>query len=81
MIKGSPELALDEPASIVITESTAKSLFGNTDPMGKVITVDNKKEVKVTGILKDIPSNSSFQFNFYNNFPLKLLLYIIKIYK
>ncbi len=71
MVKGLPEVALDAPNSIVLTESTAKALFGDTEPMGQVILVDNKHEVKVTGVLKDIPSNSSLQFNFL--LPLSLL--------
>ena len=70
MLMGSPETALDEPNGTVLTESTAKALFGNADPMGQVILIDNKYEVKVTGILKDIPSNSSLQFNFLLPFKL-----------
>lgn len=71
MINGSSENALDEPHSIVLTESTAKALFGDAEPMGQVILVDNKNEVKVTGVLKDVPANSSLQFNFL--LPLSLL--------
>ena len=55
---------LDDAANIVITESTAKALFGNEDPMGKVVRVDNQHDLKVAGILKDIPTNSSLQFDF-----------------
>jgi len=72
MVKGDPESALDDPNSIVITEATATTLFGDADPIGKVISLDNKYEVKVTGVLKNIPQNSSFQFNFL--MPLKLVL-------
>jgi len=64
MIAGNPETVLDDPTNIVITESTAKSLFGNEDPMGKMIRVDNGKELKVAGLLKDVPPNSSFQFDY-----------------
>lgn len=71
MIKGRPETALDQPNSIVLTETTAKTLFGDADPIGQIILVDNKYEVKVTGVLKDIPSNSSLQFKFI--LPLKLV--------
>ncbi|HEU5290825.1 MAG TPA: ABC transporter permease [Cyclobacteriaceae bacterium] len=70
MTKGSAQTALDDPGSIVLTESSAKALFGNAEPMGQVVLVDNKKEVKVTGILKDLPSNSTLQFNFL--LPLEL---------
>lgn len=60
MIKGTYESALKEPYSILLAESVSKALFGNEEPMGKVIKVDNKMDVKVTGVFKDAPHNSSF---------------------
>ncbi len=64
MVAGNAEFALDDPSNIVLTESTAKALFGNEDPMGKSIRVDNQHDLKVTGVLEEIPGNSSFQFDF-----------------
>ncbi|CAN5459224.1 ABC transporter permease [soil metagenome] len=64
LIKGNASTALSEPGSIVITESLAKVLFGDKDPINQLIRVENKSEQKVTGVLKDIPKNSSFQFEF-----------------
>ena len=64
LIHGNAEQVMDDPRSIIITESTAKSLFGDEDPINKFIKVDNENDLKVTGVLKDIPSNSSFQFDF-----------------
>src|ERR1041384_8079857 len=64
LIAGNAEQILDIPTNIVITQSTARALFGEEDPMGKMIRVDNGKELKVAGLLKDIPTNSSFQFDF-----------------
>lgn len=64
LISGNAEQILDDPTNIVITESTAKAFFGNEEAMGKMVRVDNGKELKVAGILKDIPQNSSFQFDF-----------------
>lgn len=64
LLVGDASQVLDEPPSIVITESTAKALFGDEDPINKVIRLDNEYDLKVTGILKDIPGNSSFQFDF-----------------
>lgn len=58
MIKGDPAKALSEPNAIVLTESTAHAFFGNEDPINKLIKIDNDREQKVTGIIKDIPSNS-----------------------
>lgn len=64
LLTGNAAQVLDEPPSIVITESTAKALFGDEDPVNKVIRLDNEYDLKVTGILKDIPGNSTFQFDF-----------------
>jgi hypothetical protein len=63
MISGSPRQSLEQPNSIVITESVARALFGENDAMGQVIRLDNQDEVQVTGILQDVPTNSSFQFD------------------
>lgn len=64
LLQGDAPTTLNDPSSIVITESTARALFDDADPMGKVIRVDDKHELQVTGVLKDIPANSSFQFDF-----------------
>jgi putative ABC transport system permease protein len=64
LIKGSADKVLSEPYNIVITESMAKAFFGDADPMDQVMRLDNQDELKVVGILKDIPKNSSFQFDF-----------------
>ena len=61
MIDGDAETALDEPNSIVLTESFAKKLFADEDPMGKIIT-NEARSLKVTGIIKDVPQNSHFRF-------------------
>lgn len=64
LLKGSAATALDEPRSIVITETLAKSLFGTVDPINQLVKLDNSTELKVTGVLKDLPSNSTFDFGF-----------------
>jgi putative ABC transport system permease protein len=53
-IKGNPEHAIDVANSIVLTESTARKIFGDTDPMNKSIIVNNKATFTVTGIIQDI---------------------------
>ncbi len=55
-IAGDPETALDEPRSIVLTESMAKKFFGDTDPMDKILSTDINN-YKVTGLIKDLPDN------------------------
>ena len=64
LIKGDANHALDELTSIVITESTAKALFGDADPMGQFIRIDNDREQKVTGVVRDVPRQSKFRFDF-----------------
>jgi len=63
LLKGNPETVLKDPASVVLTETTARKYFGNKDPMGKVIELDKHLQLKVTGIAKDVPSNSHLDFD------------------
>jgi putative ABC transport system permease protein len=64
LVQGNEKAALKDPFSIVLTASTAKALFGNENPMGRILRVDDKNNVKVTGILSDIPANSTLQFQY-----------------
>ncbi len=63
MIKGDPENALSGTSSLVMTERLATKFFGDENPIGKVINVAQSADFTVTGILKDIPTNSSLQFD------------------
>ena len=60
---GDPKLALQEPNSIVLTERLAKKYFGKKNPIGQTLTV-KKKEVTVTGVLKELPPHFHLQFDF-----------------
>ena len=64
LLQGDRNTVLNDPYSIVLTKNTAKALFGNEDPINKVVRFDNKNDLKVTGVLKDIPGNSTLQFNY-----------------
>jgi putative ABC transport system permease protein len=64
MVRGDPNTALNDPSSIVITESTAKTFFGDQDPINQLIKVDNGQELKVTGVVKDVPKQSFFEFDY-----------------
>ena len=64
LLQGDPNTALQEPFSIVLTEGLAKSLFGDENPMGKTVRVENKDYFKVTGVAKRLPVNSRFRFNY-----------------
>ncbi len=64
LITGDAATVLKDPASVVLTESTAKKYFGSIDnAMGKVIELDKSLPMKVTGIAKDVPSNSHLYFD------------------
>lgn len=63
LIKGDPATALKDPSSIILTASAAKKYFGDEDPMGKVVQMNKKQELKVTGIAKDVASNSHLNFD------------------
>lgn len=69
LIKGDPKTALAAPYSIVLTETTARKYFGDEDPMGKSLKGSESAgrssagDYTVTGIMKDVPSNSHFRFN------------------
>jgi putative ABC transport system permease protein len=52
---------LQEPASILLSASLARAYFGDADPIGQQIQVDNRMNVFVTGVYEDLPSNSTFK--------------------
>src|SRR5574338_269450 len=64
LIKGDASSVLNSGSSIVLTEKFAKKLFGGEDAMGKVVKIDNKDNFTVTGILKDLPTNTRFNFEY-----------------
>ena len=61
---GNPEIVLDEPYSVVLTEDVAKNLFGNEDPVGKFVTLNSRYELTVTGVVKK-PTNSHLNLNVF----------------
>ncbi|MGZ8552833.1 MAG: ABC transporter permease [Chitinophagaceae bacterium] len=63
LLKGQRKNVLGEPYSAVITESTAKKYFKDADPVGKTMITLNDIPVKITGVAKDVPTNSSIQFS------------------
>ncbi len=62
MVVGDSAKALDEPFSVVVTESAAAKYFGKEDPLGKVLNLDNRFDLTVTGVMEDVPENSHLQF-------------------
>jgi ABC-type antimicrobial peptide transport system permease subunit len=64
LLKGNAGTALNGMYNIVITEKLAKKLFGNDDPMGRIIRIDSADNFTVTGIMKDLPNNTVFDFEY-----------------
>ena len=63
-IHGDPKTVLNESYSVVLTESAAKKYFGDDDPINKTIKFEKQFDLKVTGIIKDVPAQSHFNFDF-----------------
>ena len=59
MLKGSVN-ALSDPSAVFLSASTAKALFGDADPIGKILTIDIKMTASVRGVYQDLPDNSQF---------------------
>jgi ABC-type antimicrobial peptide transport system permease subunit len=68
LIKGNPQHPFTDAHSIVLSETTAKKFFDDEDPIGKVLKGDDKKIYQVTGVMKDMPENSSIKYNIVFNF-------------
>ncbi len=67
-IKGDPKTVLSDPYSIVITEDLATKCFGDNNPLGKILDIDNQNDFTVTGVIENIPHNSHLQFDFLLSF-------------
>ena len=63
LIKGDAKTALYNPNGILLTETTAKKYFGEEEPLGKTIIMDNHELCTVTGVLADVPPNSHLQYS------------------
>jgi putative ABC transport system permease protein len=65
MVDGDAATALKDPNSIVITETMARKYFNQTHVVGKSLFLNNEKNYKITGVIKDIPTQSHFRFDFF----------------
>ena len=72
LVDGDPHSALADPGSIVVTQSAARRYFGDADPVGATVTVDNDKmggDYMITGVVRDIPHQSHVGFDFMTAHP------------
>lgn len=68
LLRGVDSLVLKEPFTVVLNETMAKKMFGDEDPMGKIIVMNDDNEFKVTGIFQDFPENSHMNFDVLYSF-------------
>jgi putative ABC transport system permease protein len=66
-LEGSAETAFTSPSDLVITESLARKYFGEEDPLGKTVQVEGRPAT-ITGVIADIPQNSTLRFDFMSSF-------------
>jgi putative ABC transport system permease protein len=59
MVKGNQK-GLQDPSAILLTESLAKAIFGDKDPLNKIVKLDNSMDFKVAGVYQDLPRNAEF---------------------
>jgi putative ABC transport system permease protein len=77
-LRGRSNTALIDPFSILLSESMAVKYFGSEDPVGRTITYRGTYDFRVTGVLKDLPENSTFTLNFI--VPFKTLEKMSRVY-
>ena len=68
VFRGNAATALTAPNTIVLTETMAHKYFGNEDPIGKTVRLDNQWDYQVTGVMQDVPEASHFHFDFLASF-------------
>ena len=61
-LKGNPATALKDGNTVVLTETIVKKIFGKEDPIGKIIEINKNVKLMVTGVIKDVPVNSTLNF-------------------
>ena len=69
-IKGNVANAFDQLHSLVVSEKMANNIFGTTDIIGKTLKVDNQQDYIITGVIKDLPENVSFKFDWLSPFKI-----------
>ncbi|MFZ0280672.1 MAG: ABC transporter permease, partial [Bacteroidales bacterium] len=79
LLRGDPATALNSPHSMILSERLATRYFGDTNPIGKTITLENKFQFTISGVMKRLPKNS--MFNFEGIIPFSFLYEIGAVYE
>jgi len=70
VLKGNPNTFLKNPDGVILSETLAKNLFGNEDPLNKVVKLENNLSLKVEGVIEDRPKNSSLEIDYLMSWKL-----------
>jgi putative ABC transport system permease protein len=65
LLKGDPDAVLGLPNSVVITRTAALKYFGEENPIGKTLTMNNRMDYRITGLAENVPSNTHFHTDFF----------------
>ena len=68
LIHGDAKTILDAPNKLVLSETSAKKYFGNEDPVGKTLRINDDKDFVITGVIADAPENSQIKYDFIASF-------------
>ncbi len=68
LISGNVQNALDRTNTAIISQSTAQRYFGNENPIGKILQIDSRYDMEVTGVFRDMPANTHLSFNIIGAF-------------
>ena len=63
LLLGNPDMALSSTNSVILSEEAANRYFRDEEPVGKILNVNNNLDLKVTGVIQNVPSNSTLQFD------------------
>ncbi|MEE8295694.1 MAG: ABC transporter permease, partial [Sphingomonadales bacterium] len=71
---GNVSQAMPDTNSVVLTESTAVKYFGRTNVLGEILTLNNERDLRVTGVIKDLPRNSHLAQNMFDDETLEMII-------
>jgi putative ABC transport system permease protein len=71
-ISGDPATVLQAPTSLIISDKVAEKLFGSEDPLNRIITLDGKHDMQVSGVYRSLPGNSHFTNSYISDNPFDM---------
>ncbi|MXV50555.1 FtsX-like permease family protein [Pedobacter sp. HMF7647] len=75
LLYGDPRTALQDPHTVVISQTVSEKLFPHSNPVGKLLTINKDVALKITGVFRDLPSNTHMKFDMLQAFASFLKLF------